>query len=185
MKFFEPTAISDDKYKPFELLLDQNRISSRINELGKKITEDYKEKDLVIIGVLKGCVVFLSDLIRTIKLPLELEFVTASSYRNGEERSKNIVFNSAVPIPLKNRDLLIVEGIVDSARTISVLTKELQKKEPASIEIVTLIDKPASHREKVDIKYKGFTIRNEFVIGYGLDNTQKYRNLPFIGKLID
>lgn len=171
--------------KPFELLLDQETITRRIKEMGAEISRDYTYKNPVMIGVLKGCVVFLADLIRHVKLPLELEFISAASYRKGTTREKNISFSSAVPIPLKDRHVLIVEGVVDSGRTVSVIQKELIKQEPASLEFVTLINKPSSHRVKIDIKYTGFSLGNEFVIGYGLDNTQKYRNLPFIGKLID
>ncbi|MFQ5453631.1 MAG: hypoxanthine phosphoribosyltransferase [Candidatus Zixiibacteriota bacterium] len=171
--------------KPFELLLDQRTISHRISELGMEITAAYKNKNPVLLGVLKGCVVFLSDLIRKIKLPLELEFVSAASYRKGSKPEDNIILGGAVAIPLKGRHVLIVEGVVDSGKTVSAIIKQVNKKEPASVEIVTLVDKPASHRSKLHIKYKGFSIGNEFVIGFGLDNTQKYRNLPFIGKLID
>jgi len=171
--------------KPFELMLNQNDIARRINELGKSITKDYVNKTPVLVGVLRGCVVFLADLMRSIKLPLELEFVSAASYRNGKKPENKLIFGSSIAIPLKDRHVLIVEGVVDTGRTVATITKQIKKLEPASLEIVTLIDKPASHRSKLNIKYKGFSIGNEFVIGFGLDNTQKYRNLPFIGKLID
>ena len=182
MKFLNGSNI---ELKPFELLLDQKVISHRITELGKQITNDYINKNPLFIGVLKGCVVFLADLIRVVKLPIELEFITAASYRKGTKQEKNITFGSPFPIQVKDRHILIVEGVVDSGRTIYEILKELKKLEPASMEIVTLIDKPRSHRTKIDIKYKGFAVGNEFLIGFGLDNTQKYRNLPFIGKLID
>lgn len=171
--------------KPFELLLDQKTIHVRILELAKEITEDYRYKNPVLLGVLKGCVIFISDLIRHIKLPLEIEFVSAASYKKGDKRDIDIKFGSAVPIPLKDRHVLIVEGVVDSARTAGVLKSKIEEMEPASVEIVTLIDKPGSHQSKINLKYIGFSIGNSFVIGYGLDNTQKYRNLPFIGTLID
>jgi len=171
--------------KPFELLLDQKTIHERILELSKEITDDYRYKNPVMLGVLRGCIIFMADLIRHIKLPLELEFVSAASYRKGEKRDLDIKFGSVVPIPLKDRHVIIVEGVVDSARTATVLKSKIAEMEPASVEIVTLIDKPRSHQTKIDIKYKGFSIGNSFVIGYGLDNTQKYRNLPFIGKLLD
>lgn len=171
--------------KPFELLLDKKVIEKRINELGQEISEDYKSLNPVVIGVLKGCFVFMSDLIRAVNIPMEIEFVSASSYKTGEKQGKKIDFVSAVPISLKNRHLLVVEGIIDSGRTVETIIKELRKKEPASIEFVTLIDKPICHQVKLDIKYKGFSLGNEFIIGFGLDNTQKYRNLPYIGKLID
>lgn len=170
--------------KPFELLLDQKAISRKVAELGEQITNDYAHKNPIILGVLKGCIIFMSDLIRHIRLPLELEFISASSYRKGQQQD-DISFATVVPIPLKDRHVLIVEGVVDSGRTVTKLLSQINKLEPASVEVVTLIDKPASHRTKLDIKYKGFSVGNEFVIGFGLDNTQKYRNLPFIGKLID
>jgi len=171
--------------QPFELLLNQQKIARRIVQLGEQITADYAGQTPVLLGVLKGCVVFLSDLMRSISLPLEVEFVSAASYRNGRDQDDDVRFGGAVPMNLKGRHILIVEGIVDTGRTVSMILKQLAALEPASSEIVTLLDKPASHRVGLKIKYKGFTIGNEFVIGYGLDNTQLYRNLPFIGKMID
>ncbi len=174
-----------NKNNPFEILLDKDIIAKRISELGAEISEDYKSMNPIVIGVLKGCFVFMADLIREINIPLEIEFVSASSYKDGEKQGKKIDFISAVPIPLKGRHIIIAEGVIDSGRTAETIVKELRKKEPATIQFVTLIDKPGSHQAELDIKYKGFTVGNEFIIGFGLDNTQKYRNLPFIGKLID
>ncbi|UCD64849.1 MAG: hypoxanthine phosphoribosyltransferase [Candidatus Zixiibacteriota bacterium] len=171
--------------KPFELLLDQTTISRRINAMGQQITRDYKDKNPVLLGVLKGCIIFLADLIRVVNLPLEIEFVSATSYRHGAKREEELLFSGPSHIPLKGRHVLIVEGVVDSGRTVSTILEQVRKVEPASVEIVTLVDKPGSHRTEIDIAYKGFSIGNEFVIGFGLDNTQKYRNLPFIGKVID
>ena len=171
--------------KPFELLLPQDQINRRVRELARQITEDYSGQTPVLVGVMKGCIVFLSDLMRHIKLPVEVEFVSAASYRQGVKREDDIAFGGGFSIPLKGRHILIVEGVVDSGRTVSLVVAKLRKLEPASVEVVTLLDKPGSHRTKVDVKYKGFSIGNEFVIGFGLDNTQKYRNLPFIGKLLD
>ena len=171
--------------QPFELLLNSKQIAQRVAELGEAITRDYAGKTLVLVGVLKGCAIFLADLMRRIKLPVELEFISAASYRKGIKREEDIVLGGGVEIPLKGRHVLLVEGVVDSARTASLIVGKLQKQEPASLEIVTLLDKPGSHRSRVSLKYKGFTIGNEFIIGYGLDNTQKYRNLPFVGRLID
>ena len=176
---------SEKQIKPFEILLDEQKIADKVKELGKRISDDYHDKNLIVIGVLKGCFVFMSDLIRAIQIPLEIEFVSASSYKDGETQQKKIDFVSVVPIPLKDRHILIVEGVIDSGRTAETIVKELRKMEPASIEFVTLIDKPMSHRVELDVKYKGFSIGNEFIIGFGLDNTQKYRNLPYIGKLVD
>jgi hypoxanthine phosphoribosyltransferase len=171
--------------KPFELLLDQNKIAQRIAELGREITTDYKNETPVVIGVLKGCIVFLADLIRHIKLPLELDFVTAASYRKANQPPERILVGGGVSVGVEGRHVLVVEGVVDSGRTVAAILKELNKMKPASVAVVTLIDKPTCHRVKLDIKYKGFSLGNDFVIGYGLDNTQKYRNLPFIGRLVE
>ena len=171
--------------KPFEVLLDQDKIKSRIEELGREISADYDGKHPVLLGVLKGCVVFLADLMRQISVQVEVEFVTAASYRNGSEPEDDVVVGSDFPIDLAGRHVLIVEGIVDSGRTASLITKKIRTLEPASVELVTLLDKPSSHRADLSIKYKGFSIGNEFVIGYGLDNAQQYRHLPYIGKVVD
>ncbi len=170
---------------PFELLLDQKTIAKRVTELGKQITKDYSDKHIVFVGVLKGCVIFLSDLIRQIKLPLELEFVTAASYRKGKTQDEKVKLRGHNSFSISGKHVLIVEGVVDTGKTVTTLVKEFKKMEPESVEIVTLLDKPGSHRTKLEIKYKGFSIANDFVIGYGLDNTQKFRNLPFIGKVVD
>lgn len=171
--------------QPFEILLDQQTIAKRVAELGKQITRDYAGRTPLLVGVLKGCVVFMTDLMRHIELPLEIEFIFAASYRYGIRREEDVILGGGIDVPIKDRDVLLVEGIVDSARTASTIMQKLQKQEPASLEIVTLLDKPASHRTKVAVKYRGFSIGNEFVIGYGLDNTQLYRNLPFVGRMID
>jgi len=171
--------------QPVDILIDQGAISARIDELGRQITADYADQAPVVVGVLKGCIVFLADLIRAIKLPLELEFITAASYRHGDTRETEIILGGPVAIPLKDRHVLLIEGVVDSGRTVSRILDHVRLMEPASVEVVTMIDKPASHRTEIDVKYKGFTIGNEFVIGYGLDNTQQYRNLPFVGRVID
>jgi len=171
--------------KPFELLFDQKQIARKVEELGKRITADYAGQTIVLVGILKGCVVFLSDLMRSIELGAEISFVSAASYRHGTRRDDEIDVLDCLDTPIKGRHVLIVDGIVDSARTVSRIIEVLRKQEPASLEIVTLLDKPASHRSKVQIKYRGFVVGNEFVIGYGLDNMQKYRNLPFVGRLID
>lgn len=180
-------TLSDEKRssQPFEIMLDQKTIARRVAELGKQITRDYTGQTPLLVGVLKGCIVFLTDLMRYIDLPLEVEFISAASYRYGIRREEDVILGGDMSIPIKDRHVLLVEGIVDSARTAATIMQKLQKMEPASLEIVTLLDKPASHRTKVAVKYRGFSIGNEFVIGYGLDNTQLYRNLPFVGRMID
>ncbi len=170
---------------PFEILLSRDRISRRICELGAEITRDYAGKEPVLVGVLKGGAVFLADLMRAINLPLEIDFVSAASYRQGTAPSKNVVLGGRSTISLKGRHVLIVDGIVDTGRTITAIVDQIRHQEPASTEVVTLVDKPASHRVRVNIRYKGFSVGNDFVIGFGLDNAQKYRNLPYIGRVVE
>jgi hypoxanthine phosphoribosyltransferase len=170
---------------PFELVLDQNRLARRIEQLGRQINADYVGGQLVLLGVLKGCMIFIADLIRHIKLPIEVEFVSAATSRSGIRHEDDLVFTVGAAGSFRGRHVLIVEGVVDTGRTATVIMNRLGKMEPASCEIVTLLDKPGSHRTKIDIKYKGFSIGNDFVIGFGLDNAQKYRNLPFIGRVIE
>jgi len=172
------------RFQPFEMMLDQNRIADRVRELAEEINSDYAGRELVLIGILKGCIIFLADLIRHLTLPVELDFISASSYRNGAT-SEPLKLGTDVTLPIGGRDILLVEGIIDTGRTISRVIERLQSQEPASVEVVTLLDKPGSHRTRLNVKYRGFSIKNEFVIGYGLDNTQKYRNLPYIGRMID
>ena len=170
---------------PFELLLAQATISRRIMEMGSEISSDYQNTVPVLLGVLKGCVIFMSDLVRQIRTPIEMEFISASSYRNGMRAGNPVLFEDSLAIPLKNRHVLVVEGIVDTGKTMGEILKTIARQEPASVAIVTLINKPSSRRSPVELKYVGFTVGNDFLIGYGLDNTQRYRNLPFIGKVIE
>ena len=166
-------------------MLDQETIARRVAELGGEISSKYDGKQPVLIGVLKGCVVFLSDLMRHITIPVEVEFVSAASYRHGVNRDEKVIIGGGVSIDLRGRHVLLVEAIVDTGRTVSLILDKVGAMEPASIEIVTLLDKPTSHRTKLTVKYKGFSISNEFVIGYGMDNAQLFRNLPFIGRVIE
>lgn len=173
------------RLRPFEILLNRAQIAERIRMLGQEITRDYHGEAPVLVGVLKGCAVFLADLMREINLPMELEFVSASSYHRGTRQVEDISFGGPIPIDLKGRHVLIVEGVVDTGRTVTSIMKQLKVKEPASIEVVTLVDKPGCHRVDLEVKYVGFSLGNEFVIGYGLDNTQHYRNLPYIGRMVE
>ena len=170
---------------PFELLLKKEQIQKRVSEMGKDISRDYADKTPVMLGVMKGCMVFLADLIRQISVPLETEFISTAWYRKGTAQSGKVVLSGTFNAEIRGRHVLIVEGIIDSGRTINAILDHINSMEPASIELVTLLDKPGSHRKSVSAKYIGFSIGNEFVIGYGLDNAQKYRNLPYIGKVIE
>jgi hypoxanthine phosphoribosyltransferase len=175
---------STGKHK-FELLYAQDVLDRRIKELGRTISRDYADKDPVIIGVLKGCVVFLADLIRNISIPIEMEFILASSYAEGHTSNNHVSTYGGAEIPLTNRHILIVEGVVDSGQTVVAIIDHLKKQNPASIEIATLLDKPSCRTVDVDVKYVGFDAGENFVIGFGLDDSQRYRNLPFIGKVVN
>ena len=169
----------------FELLYPQEKLSARIQELGRQISDDYADKNPLLVGVLKGCVVFMADLIRNITIPIEMDFISASRYTNGQIPEKTVSLETLQGCALQGRHILIVEGVVDSGVTIEAIINDLKKQEPATIEIVTLLDKPGCRRVGVAAKYKGFDAGDNFVIGYGLDMDQKYRNLPFIGRVIN
>lgn len=168
----------------FDLLYSQDKISAKIKELGKRISKDYADKDPILIGVLKGCIIFMADLIRNISIPLEIEFICASSYNNGRIPDGEVILAGGPNISIRGRHVLLIEGIVDSGSTVKALLERLRIQEPVSIEVATLIDKPSCHSDDIHIKYVGFEAGDVFVIGYGLDDSQKYRNLPFIGKVI-
>lgn len=164
-------------------LLSEEELKAKVAELGAKITEDYRGKDLLIVTVLKGAVVFLADLMRTIDIPAEIDFMVVSSYGSGTKTSGVVKIVKDLDVPLKDRHILIVEDILDSGLTLDYIKGILQDRGPASIKIATLLDKPA--RRKADLKadYIGYEVPDEFVIGYGLDYDEKYRNLPYIGIL--
>lgn len=163
-----------------EVLFTEEQINEVNKKLGEKITIDYKDKDLVLIGLLKGCMPFLSDLAKYIKLPLEIQYMIVSSYHGGTTSSE-LHIKYDLEIPIANRDILIVEDIVDTGQTIKTITKMLKDRGANSIEIVSLLNKTANN--DLTPKYVGFNIPNKFVIGYGLDFDEKYRNVPYIGVL--
>ena len=166
-----------------EVLVSEEELKEIVKELGKKITEDYKGKNLFLITVLKGAVVFLGDLMRAIECPCEIEFMVTSSYGAGTVSSGNVKIVKDIDVPLEDKDVLIVEDILDSGLTLSFLMELLKNRNPKSIEICTLLDKPSRRVANIAAKYTGRQIPDEFVVGYGLDYDEKYRNLPFIGVL--
>ncbi len=166
-----------------EILLSADEIAAKCAELGKQITQDYKGKDLLLVSVLKGGVVFFSDLIRHIDLPLMIDFMVVASYGMAAKTTGNVKVIKDLDINVADKDILIIEDILDSGVTLQHLTVLLNSRNPNSIKICTLLDKP--ERRKADIKsdYVGFVVPDEFLIGYGLDYAEKYRNLPYIGTL--
>lgn len=165
------------------VLYDEATIAAKVHELGARITKDYEGKEPFLIGVLKGCFVFMSDLARAIDLNCDIDFMAVSSYGSGTTTTGAVQIKKDLSRDIEGRDVIIIEDILDSGVTLSYLTKYLGNRKPASIKICTLLDKPA--RRKTDIKadYAGFVCPDEFVVGYGLDFDEKYRNLPFIGVL--
>lgn len=166
-----------------EILISEDVLQSKVAELGVKITEDYKDKDLLIVCVLKGAVIFVSDLMRKIDLPLEIDFMAISSYGSNTQSSGVVRILKDLNSSIEGRDILIVEDIIDSGLTLSYLVDNLKSRGPASVEICTILDKPDRRTTDLEIKYTGFQVPDEFVVGYGLDYAEKYRNLPYIAVL--
>lgn len=162
------------------VLLSEEQIKVRVKELGARITEEYKGKDLMIIGVLKGCMIFLSDLVREIKLPLTMDFMVVSSYGSATKSSGVVRIIKDLERDITDKDVLIVEDIVDSGLTLSYLIENLKSRNPRSVKLCSLLDKPDRRKTDVYIEYTGFRIPDEFVVGYGLDYDEVYRNLPFV-----
>ncbi|MFT3696489.1 MAG: hypoxanthine phosphoribosyltransferase [Kofleriaceae bacterium] len=168
--------------EPFEELISAEAIAARVAEMGAKITADYSGKeDVVVIGVLKGSVIFLADLARHIALPIRLEFIGISSYGDATVSSGVVQITQDVSRPLEGKHVIVVEDIVDTGHTVSYLLENLATRRPASIALASLLHKPERQERAVKIDYLGFTIPNKFVVGYGLDMAQQWRNLPFIG----
>lgn len=166
-----------------EVLLTKEELENIVKELGRKITEDYKGKNLFLITVLKGASVFMADLMRAIDMPCEIEFMVLSSYGSGTTSTGSVKIVKDIDLPLEGKDVLIVEDILDTGYTLDFLFNLLKKRNPASVEICTLLDKPDRRKVEVESKYTGRRIPDEFVVGYGLDYDEKYRNMPFIGIL--
>lgn len=166
-----------------EILLTDEEIQAKVVELGRQITADYRGKNLLLLGTLKGAVPFIADLSRAISLPLEIDYMAISSYGNSTESSGVVRILKDLEGPISQKHVLIVEDIVDSGLTLHYLTDVLRQRKPLSLRICTLLDKGRERVKAVELDYTGFQIPNRFVVGYGLDYAQRYRNLPYIGIL--
>lgn len=166
-----------------EVLISHQQIRERTEELGRQITEDYDGKDPLLICILKGGLMFLADLMREVDLPLEIDFIAVSSYGDSTESSGVVRILMDLERNIQGRHVLIVEDIIDTGRTLSYIIENLRTRGPASIRVCTLLDKPARRELEIPIDYVGFAIPDRFVIGYGLDYGEIYRNLPFVGVL--
>jgi hypoxanthine phosphoribosyltransferase len=167
------------------VLIDEHALQARIGELGAEVSADYRDRDLLLIGVLKGAVFFMADLMRAIEIPCEVDFMAVSSYGAGVDSSGVVRILKDLDISIEGRNVLVVEDIVDSGLTLSYLLRTLEAREPASLEVCALLTKPERRENDVHCRYVGFEIPNRFVVGYGLDFAERYRNLPYVGVLRD
>jgi len=166
-----------------EILIGADELGARVAELGEEITADYMGRDLLLIGVLKGAVFFIADLMRHLQVHCEVDFMAISSYGAGTDSSGVVRILKDLDINIVDRNVLVVEDIIDSGRTLRYLMRNLQARQPASLEVCALLTKPARREIDVPVRYVGFEIPNRFVVGYGLDFAERYRNLPYVGVL--
>lgn len=166
-----------------EILVSEKEIEKRVKELGQEITRDYEGKDLIVVGILKGATIFMAELCKNIKLPLIMDFMAVSSYGNSTISTGEVRIIKDLDFSVENKDVLIIEDIIDTGLTLSYLKENLIKRGAKSVGIATLLDKPDRRDIKVSIDYLGFIIPDEFVVGYGLDYGEKYRNFPYVGAL--
>ncbi len=164
-------------------IITQEQMRNRIRELGRQISTDYAGKDLVLVGVLKGAYAFFADLARAIRIPVRVDFIVVTSYGTGAKTSGKVKLVTELTEQIKNKDVLLVEDIVDSGLTVQYLMKALARRKPKSINVCTLLSKPERRVVDVHVQYIGFKIPDQYVIGYGLDYQQKYRNLPYLAVL--
>ena len=165
------------------ILLTEEQIQNRVHELGEAISRDFAGKEPLFVGVLKGCFVFMADLMRNVSLPCSMDFMAGSSYGSATTPTGAVNINKDLSQDIEGKDVIIVEDILDSGVTLGYLSKYLMNRKPASLTIVTLLDKPSRRKADVQARYSGFEVPDAFVVGYGLDYAEKYRNLPYIGVL--
>jgi hypoxanthine phosphoribosyltransferase len=166
-----------------KVLIEEDVVAARVAELGSEISNDYAGKDLLLVGVLKGAVFFMADLMRQLSIPCEVDFMAISSYGASTDSSGVVRILKDLDINIEGREVLVVEDIIDSGLTLSYLLRNLESRNPASLEICALLTKPERREIDVHVRYTGFEIPNEFVIGYGLDFGERYRNLPYVAVL--
>ncbi len=165
------------------VLLSAETIQARVKALGQTINEQYRDSDLLLVSVLKGSLMFMADLMRAIEIPHEVDFMATSSYGAGVTSSGAVQILKDLNVSIEGRHIVIVEDIIDSGRTLSYLLRILHQRNPASIQVITLLDKPDRREVEIDVDWVGFAVPNHFVVGYGLDYNERYRNLPYIGIL--
>ncbi len=166
-----------------EILFTEEQLKQRCKELGAEITRDYQDKEVVLITILRGSYIFMADLSRCINLKAQIDFMSISSYGAGTSSTGQVAITKDLSGPIAGKHIIVVEDILDTGNTLSYLLKLLEQRNPASIRLCTLLDKPDRRKKPVEVHYKGFTIPDAFVVGYGLDYAEHYRNLPYIGVL--
>ena len=181
--WFRVSEVDKMKNDVMEVLISEEAIADKVEEIAAEISRKYKGKPLMVIGVLKGANVFVADLIRKITIPMELDFMAVSSYGMSTESTGAVKILKDLDKDIKDMHLLVVEDIIDTGLTLSYLSHNLESRGAASIEICTLLDKPERRKAHIDVHYKGFDIPDAFVVGYGIDFAEKYRNLPYVGIL--
>ena len=169
-----------------EVMISEQEIKQRIAALGQQISADYRDRgnDIVLVGLLRGSFMFMADLCRAVEVSHEVDFMTASSYGSGMSSTRDVKIMKDLDEDIRGKDVLIVEDIIDSGNTLSKVREILSLREPKSLAICTLLDKPERREVHVDVEYVGFTIPDEFVVGYGIDYAQRYRHLPYVGKVV-
>lgn len=165
------------------ILLTEEQLQAKVKELGEQLSRDYRDRNPLLVCVLKGAFIFMSDLAKAVDIPVEIDFMAVSSYGNSTKSSGVVRIIKDLEVSVEGRDVIIVEDIIDSGLTLSYLIDVLERRNARSVAVVALLDKPDRRTVPLDIEYKGFTLPDEFVVGYGLDYAEKYRNLPYIGVL--
>jgi hypoxanthine phosphoribosyltransferase len=166
-----------------EILVQQDDLTHRVRELGQEVSRDYEGRELLMVGVLKGAIFFLSDLMRELEVPCEVDFMAVASYGSSTDSSGIVRILKDLDAPIEGRHVLVVEDIVDSGLTLSYLLRTLKARNPATLEVCALLTKPERRKVDLPIRYVGFEIPNRFAIGYGLDHAERYRNLPYVAAL--
>lgn len=171
------------KLKKPKALISQSRLNRKVKELARKISRNYKGRKLVLIGILKGAFVFMADLLREITIPVEIDFIQVSSYGASKTSSGAIKIKKGIDLPIVAKDVLLVEDIIDYGYTLDYLIKFLKAKKAKSVRVCVMLDKPSRRKVEVPIAYKGFEVPDKFIVGYGLDFAEKFRNLPYVAYL--
>jgi hypoxanthine phosphoribosyltransferase len=170
-------------HQGLDILITEEKIKKRVKELGEMISSDYSGREIVVIGILKGAWIFMADIVREMSMPVSCDFLGVSSYHDSTVSSEEVKLVSDIRVPVGGRDVLLIDDIIDTGFSIKFIKEYLQSKGPSSIKLCVLLDKPSRRKVDIDVDYRGFTIPDRFVVGYGLDCGEKYRNLPYIAAL--